>query len=221
MLTARAVAVQKFPAYTPAEKVADATVHGLGLLGASGGTVYLFSRIVPAATGARLAALVIYAVALLGMLLASASYNLMPPGRLKSVLRQVDHAMIFVMIAASYMPFAIMALRPSLGLPVCAAVWILAVVGVVLRIASNRLYTRISMGLYLGMGWLVLAVSPPLVTAVSGSVVALLFAGGIVYSLGSYVHARLRMRFHNAAWHALVVIAAFLHLAAIAQLTPQ
>ena len=76
----------------------------------------------------------------------------------------------------------------------------------------------VSLCLYLGMGWLVLGVLRPLWTVLPGSAFLLLLVGGIVYSLGSLVQARGRMPFHNAVWHGMVVIAAGLHLAAVAQL---
>jgi hemolysin III len=165
-----------------------------------------------------LAALAVYSLGLLGMLSASALYNLTPAGRLKATLRQLDHAMIFVMIAGSYTPFAVNALRPGLGLPLCVAVWLLAATGVGLRLLCGRIYERISLGLYLGMGWLVLAVLPSLAAAVSENVLLLLLLGGLIYSFGSLVHARARVPFHNAVWHAMVVVAAALHLAAVAHL---
>jgi hemolysin III len=154
------------------------------------------------------------------MLSASALYNMTRPGRLKAVLRRLDRSMIFVMIAGTYTPFAMTALQPRLGLWVCAMVWGLAVVGVGLNVAHRRRLERLSMALYLGMGWLALAVLRPLLAAVPGSVLVLLIAGGVIYSLGSLVHARARMPFHNAVWHGMVVIAAGLHLAAVAELSP-
>ena len=69
-----------------------------------------------------------------------------------------------------------------------------------------------------GIFWLVLAVLPPLVAAVSGGVLACLVLGGVVYSLGSVVHTWVRVPFHNAAWHLMVVVAAALHLAAVVDL---
>ena len=167
-----------------------------------------------------MAALVVYGLGLLGMLSASALYNLAPAGPLKAMLRQLDHAMIFVMIAGSYTPFAVNALRPGLGVPVCVIVWVLAAIGVALRLNWGPLYDRISLRLYLGMGWLVLAVSPSLISAVSDSVLVLLLLGGIIYSLGALVHARVQVPFHNAAWHAMVVVAAALQPVAVAALPP-
>jgi hemolysin III len=209
----------EFPSYTPAERLVDAIIHLLGLVGASIALACLLAHGGPA-SGGQLAALIVYGAGLLGMLSASAIYNLAPAGPLKAVFRRVDRAMIFVMIAGSYTPFAIGALRPEWGMPLCITVWILAAIGVGLCLVYQHIYDRISLGLYLAMGWLVLAVLPSLIRTVSAGVLALLLLGGIIYSLGSLVHTRVRLPFHNAAWHAMVVVAAALHLIAIAQLSP-
>jgi len=208
-----------FPSYTAAENTADRLVHLVGLAAATAAIVWLFARVGPGATGKQLAALSIYCCGLVGMLSASAVYNQARPSRLKAGLRRLDQSMIFVMIAGSYTPFAISALRPELGLPLCALVWGLAAVGVAVRLACRSGCELASLALYLGMGWLGLAVLRPLSAVVPGAVLLLLFVGGLIYSLGVVVQAQARMPFQNAIWHAMVVAAAALHFAAVAQLS--
>jgi hemolysin III len=179
---------------------------------------WLIASIGPLATTKQTATLLIYSFGLVGMLVASAAYNLSRPGRAKALLRRIDHAMIFVMIAGSYTPFALNALGPSLGIPLCVAVWSVAAVGIGLQLASFSRFRRVSLALYLGMGWLLLLVIRSLIAALPGEVLLLLLAGGVVYSLGSLVHTLSRLPFHNALWHAMVLIAAGLHLTAVARL---
>jgi len=111
--------------YSPAEKAADGAIHALGFAGASVALTRMVSDMGPATLGQGIA-LACYAVGLLGMLLASALYNLWPPGTAKKTLGKVDQAMIFVMIAGSYTPFSVSAFPPWAGLPLCAVVWSLA-----------------------------------------------------------------------------------------------
>jgi hemolysin III len=210
----------EFPSYSEAERVADCVIHLLGLVGASIATIWLVSRFGPGATSSQIAAMSIYCVGLIGMLSASAMYNLARPGRLKAVLRRLDHSMIFVMIAGSYTPFVMTSLRPGLGIPVCAAVWGLAASGVCLKLTGAIRCERLSLALYLGMGWLVLGVLRPLLSVLPDGVLVPLLIGGVIYSLGSLVHVRARMPFHNAMWHGMVVIAAGFHLVAVAELPP-
>ncbi len=168
-------------------------------------------------TGARIAAASVYAAGLIGMLSASALYNLARPGPLKARLRRLDHAMIFVMIAGTYTPFALIALPPRTGIPLCVASWTVGIAGVVLKLVRPNRHGRISLFLYLGMGWMILPVLGPLAAAVPLGVLVLLLAGGVVYSLGAFVHAHGRLPFHNPVWHAMVCVAAALHLAAVAR----
>ncbi|HYZ25094.1 MAG TPA: hemolysin III family protein [Rhodopila sp.] len=206
--------------YSSAEMLADAAIHLFGLVGASAVFGYLLANVGPLVTASQWTALITYAVALLGTLTISALYNLSAPGRAKAVLRKLDRAMIFVMIAGSYTPFAICAISPRVGMPLCAVIWTMAAIGVGICLRLQRLYDRLSLALYLGMGWMVLAVLPSLAAAVSTSVLLLLLVGGIVYSAGVLVHRRTGVSFHNAAWHAMVVAAAALHLAAVALILP-
>lgn len=207
-------------ANSPAEKAVDAVVHVLGLLGAGAALGRLFANLGPHATTDQRLALVVYSLGLIGTLTMSALYNLSPTGPWKGMLRRCDRAMIFVMIAGSYTPFVLTAFAPGPGRALCVVVWAMAALGVSLCLAWQRLSDRLSIALYLCMGWLVLLILPPLMAAVSATVLILLLAGGVVYSLGVIVHTRVRIAFHNAAWHGMVVIAAALHLMAIAFVLP-
>lgn len=206
-----------FPDYTIAERWVDAIVHVVGLVGATAAVIWLFVQAGPAVTTERIVTGSIYSFGLLGMLSASTLYNLARAGRLKSILRRLDHAMIFVMIAGTYTPLSLTALRPGLGIPLCAVVWALAAIGIGLKVFRKDLHERLSMVLYLGMGWLVVPLLPPLITALPQGVLILIVAGGLIYSAGSFIHTRTHWPFHNALWHAMVILAASLHMAAIAQ----
>ena len=202
------------------EKAIDAVIHLLAILGAGVVLRHMLAALDPGATISQYLALAVYGSGLLGTLTMSGLYNLSPAGPWKGMLRTCDRAMIFVMIAGSYTPFAVSACPPVLGTILCVVIWTMAALGVTICVAWRSLYDRISIPLYLGMGWLVLAVLPSLAAAVSATVLVLLLAGGVVYSLGVIIHARVRVAFHNEAWHGMVVTAAALHLAAVALILP-
>lgn len=199
------------------ERLADGLVHLFGLIGAATGLAWLFARLGPTITTREAVALAVYAAGLIGMLTASALYNLARPGAMKSGLQRLDHGMIYVMIAGSYTPFGLIVLRPALGVPLCGLIWLLALGGIAAKLFRPIRNGLISIGLYLGLGWLALLVMPPLWWALPASTLLILLAGGAVYSLGLIVFVRCRMRFHSAAWHAMIVLAAGLHLTAVAQ----
>jgi hemolysin III len=187
-----------FPDYTEAERWADAVVHMVGLIAAPLAVAWLFTQAGAAITPGRIVTAAVYAAGLIGMLTASALYNMVPAGPLKSILRRLDHAMIFVMIAGTYTPLSLTALSPEIGIPLCAVVWGLAAIGIALKIFRKDPHERLSMILYLSMGWLLVPVLPPLITALPAGVMILIVAGGLVYSAGSYVHTRINWPFHNA-----------------------
>jgi hemolysin III len=205
-----------FPVYTDPERAADRVVHIVGITAGAVAVAWLLTRLGPAR---QAIALIAYSLGLVGMLSASAAYNLVPASRTKAILRRVDHAMIFVMIAGTYTPVALLAFPSPAGIHLCALIWSLAAVGIVLRLAWPNRYEPVCLALYLGMGWVVLFYIRQLL-ALPTPAVALLVAGGLVYSAGSLLHAHAGLRYHNALWHAFVLIAAALHLAAIVSLLP-
>ena len=204
-----------FPTYHPDAEAADRMVHIFGIPSATLAVLWMFFHVLPHASAIGRAAIVVYGVGIVGMLSASAGYNLHRPGPAKVFLRLVDHAMIFVMIAGTYTPFAVRALPPRFGLPLCLVVWLLAFAGIGLTLSRFVLFRRLSILLYLGMGWVGLSVIRPLIASAPLPVLLLLAAGGVVYSLGTIVHGSERLRYHNAAWHVMVLIALFLHLGAV------
>jgi hemolysin III len=210
-----------FPAYGASEILADKIVHALGLVAATAALAWLLARLPTNIPLEHVAALAVYGAGLLGMLSASALYNFTRPGHWKARFRKLDQAMIFVMIAGSYTPFVLLALRPALGVPICAFVWTVAVVGTVVTLTSLAKRTIVAVTLYLAMGWLVVGFLRPLAAALPAGSMLCLVLGGIVYSLGAGIHCLSGVRFQNVVWHSFVVIAAGLHLSAIAQILPR
>ncbi len=209
-----------FPAYAAPEILADKIVHAIGLTGAAAALTWLLNRLPTTIPAEHVAALAVYGTGLLGMLTASALYNFTRPGAWKARFRKLDRAMIFVMIAGSYTPFVLLALRPALGVPICAFVWAVAAAGTIIALTPLAKRHILSVALYLGMGWLVLGFLRPLAAALPSGSLLCLVLGGVVYSLGAAIHCLSRVRFQNVVWHSLVVIAAGLHLSAIAQILP-
>lgn len=204
-----------FPVYTRAERGMDTVLHLLGVPSATVAAIWLIVQGCLHGGGLLVSSLAIYAIGLVGMLVASAAYHLVRPSRAKELLRRADHAMIFVMIAGSYTPFALNALSRAGGAAVCAAMWAVATLGVVLKFALPRRYERVSLVLCLIMGWTVLALLPWLVQRLPGLSVELLIAGGLAYTVGAALYTRHHWRFHTVYWHALVLVGAGLHLGAV------
>ena len=208
--------VTGFPHYTMVELTVDRALHVLAVILSAAGVVWLFLSVAPTGDARRLVALTVYAVGLIGMFMASAAYNSCYPSRRKELLRRIDHAMIFVMIAGTCTPFAVSAFPEDIGLLSCVLVWAAAACGAVLHLVFPRRFERLLLALYLGTGWTMFCVSQAYAGNFSDNVLSLLFVGGIAYSCGACIHTQTRLPFHNVAWHALVLLGAGWHWAAVA-----
>jgi hemolysin III len=199
--------------YSRHEHLADAAIHALGIGFAVSATLWLLGHVSGFVT---VAAVSVYCAGLLAMFIASAAYNLTPTGTLKEILRRFDHSAIFVMIAATYTPFAAARLGYPVGDAILALVWGAAAFGVGLKMFFPRRFEKISIVLYLAMGWLIVTAIKPLSTSVAAVDFWLLVAGGLIYSAGVAFYLLERIPFHKAIWHGFVLAAAVLHFAAIA-----
>ena len=185
-------------------------------LAATGTLLVVAASMLPAASVASLA---VYGVGLVAMFSLSAAYNMATRPDLKAVLRRLDHAGIFVMIAGTYTPLALVAMGGAWGVGLFAAIWAVTLVGVALSQFAPRLFSRVSIGLYLAQGWAALAALDPLVAQLSPLALALIGIGGALYTVGVLFHVWDRLPYNNAIWHGFVLVAAGVHYAAILEAT--
>jgi hemolysin III len=160
------------------------------------------------------AAVGVYALCLLLMFLASIAYNMAGPRR-RPLLRRLDHAAIFLMIAGSYTPFTTQRLTGAWSVDMTVAVWAIALAAAAGKLFAPGLGKRIWVALYLALGWIAVIAIKPLLATVSAIALALLLAGGLVYSLGVIVYLKKDLPYRRAIWHGFVTVAAGTHYAAI------
>lgn len=165
----------------------------------------------------------IFAASLTLLYFTSATYHLVSWGRkMSAVLKRLDHSMIFVLIAGSYTPFALLAVNGAWGISMLVVVWSIAIAGVVLKIAWPGAPRWLSVMLYVGAGWLALMYAAPLADWVEPVPTALMLAGGLIYTIGGVIYAARRPdpfpRFfgYHEVFHLLTVIAASLHFTVVA-----
>lgn len=206
---------RQYGIYPRREWLADRAVHFLGLVAGLAATPLILLRAAPSA--AILPALA-YAIGLVAMLACSAAYNLAgeeAPHR--ALMRRLDRAAIFLMIGGTCGAFTALHLAPGWAEGGVAAIWIIAIAGMVPALAFERRFERSQLVLCLLLGWgtLALVSLAPAVAAFSSSALWLLLAGGLLYSAGVLVHLAHRLPFQNALWHAMVLLAAATHFAAV------
>lgn len=197
-----------------AERSADWWVHVVGLAGAAIGGGTLLGLALGLGRWGEAGSVAIYALGLLLMLACSAAYNLTGQKR-RPLLRRLDHAAIFVMIAGSYTPFTTQRLEGAWSLAMTAAVWALALAGVAGKLLLPGLARGVWVAIYLALGWIAVIAIKPLADSVPWVALLLLALGGAVYSSGVLVFVRKQLRFRRAIWHGFVVTAAGIHFAAI------
>jgi hemolysin III len=197
------------------ECIADGCVHAIGVPAALTGAILLVVLAAEFAAAGEVGSVIVYALALLLMLGFSAAYNLWRPSRVKGWLRRLDHSAIFVMIAGTYTPFMTQLRDVGLSIGLGAGVWSGAVAGVALKLLAPGRYDRLSVVLYLALGWSVIVAIGPLVEALPTSAMALLAAGGALYTVGVVFHLWESLPFQNAIWHGFVLAAAGCHYGAV------
>lgn len=165
----------------------------------------------------------IFSTSLILLYTSSASYHLVPwSDRLRAVMKRVDHSMIFVFIAGTYTPLCLILLDDVWGIPMLAAVWSLAAVGVLTTIFWPDAPRWLRVGLYLGIGWIGVIPALQVLPAMSAGQLALLCLGGALYTVGAVVYARRspnpfpRVFGFHEVFHTLVVAGSALHFALIA-----
>jgi len=212
---AEAVKAYWYPQQHRAYWLADVIVHAVGIVLAIVGCIVLVSTAATSGSVKLTAALVIYSAGLLAMLGCSALYNSNTNEKISRVLERLDLSGIFLMIAGSYTPFMLAKLDGPLAWTVLGVVWLVALAGIAMNLLVRRNAPRLYIMLYLGLGWAVLTIIDRLIHAMSPVGLALLAAGGILYTIGVVFHVNKKLPFSSAIWHGFVVAAASCHFAAI------
>lgn len=198
-----------------AELIADGVVHIVGLcLGLIAATVLIVLAAVYA-SALDIVVSSIYVAGLLAMLGLSATYNLWPVSRAKWVLRRLDHSAIYILIAATYTPFIMQVKESVLAIVLLVGVWCAAIAGIVLKLKFPGRFDRLSVGLYLAMGWSGMMLYDSVVQALPTLALCFVVAGGVFYTFGVIFHAWERLRFQNAIWHGFVLSGAACHYTAV------
>ena len=201
--------------YDRAELIADGVVHGIGILAGVVAATVLVVLTAIYASARDILGVSIYVAGLLSMLVLSATYNLWPVSPTKWVLRRLDHSAIYVLIAATYTPF-IMELKDSVfAIALLVGVWCVAIFGIVLKLAWPGRFDRLSVGLYLALGWSGMMLYDSVIAALPQMALWFVLAGGALYSLGVIFHAWQRLRFQNVIWHCFVLLGAACHYTAV------
>ena len=205
-----------FPRYRRAEIAADAVIHALGVGFALIGGPILIGLVAAEGEAWPIAAISIYVATLIAMFTASAGYNLIPIPAWKDWLRRLDHSTIYLKIAGAYTPFAAISIGGFVGKALLATVWIVALIGLALKLLYPRRFEILSIILYLALGWAAVFVAGDVARSVDSVALTLVVIAGGLYSLGVVFHLWEKLPFQNAIWHLMVLSATAVLYAAMA-----
>ena len=194
--------------------LANAITHGVGALLALIGAAYL---IVASSRGSTrlIISCTVYSITLFLVYLCSTLYHSMVRTRARHVFQILDHSAIYLLIAGTYTPFALISLGGTTGWILFGVVWALAVGGVVFKSLAIGKFEVMSALVYLFQGWLALFAINPLFHAVGWHGMDWLIAGGVAYTLGVIFFALDRLRYFHATWHIFVLSGSIAHYFAI------
>ena len=200
---------------TRREEIANTVSHGFGLAAAIVATPFLCVAAARQPSQAFFVGTIIFVATMWLLYLCSTVYHAWPRTRLKCALQIVDHAAIFLLIAGTYSPFTLGPMRGTLGWTIFSVVWLLALIGVIIKFLTGVRWKKLSLILYLGMGWLILLAFRQFVLVVPTATVIWLMAGGVAYTSGVFFFANERLRYSHFVWHLFVLAGTACHFCAI------
>ena len=198
---------------TRGEHLANTLSHGIGLLLAVCALPLLIVDALRTQGGLAVVGATAFGASAILMYLASTLYHAIPQADRNGWLRKLDHCAIYLLIAGTYTPVLLGVLRGGTGWVMLAVIWSLALAGVVFKLVAGARYRKVSVALYVAMGWAALAVIGPLWTHMSAAGLAWLFAGGVAYSTGVVFYLlHDRLRYSHFIWHLFVLAGTACHL---------
>ncbi len=201
--------------YTFKEEVANSITHGIGTLLSIAGLVILILHAIRFGDPWHIVSFAIFGSTMIALYLASTLYHSMPIIRWKHTLQIIDHSMIYLLIAGTYTPFLLVALRGGWGWTLFGIIWGLAIIGIVLNVFWIRKVKKLSIVLYIAMGWLVVIAFKQVLNNLTPLCLAFLIAGGLSYTVGVIFYGWKKLPYNHAIWHLFVLGGTIFHFFAV------
>jgi hemolysin III len=201
------------------EEVLNSITHGVGIALSIAGLVLLVIKGVRSHNPTKLLSFIVFGITLTLLYTASTLYHSLyinvKSEKLKRILRLLDHSAIYLLIAGTYTPFALISIGGTLGRNIFILVWVLAIIGIVLKVFFVGKYPVLFTATYLIMGYLILFAWKTVVRNLPKSALILLVLGGLTYTIGVFFYAFQRYRYNHFVWHFFVLGGSILHYLAV------
>jgi hemolysin III len=199
-------------------ELANSITHGLGVLFSMVGIALLMPLAVQKGAGVYLFSCAIYGASLLLLYSSSTTYHSIQHPEVKHILRLLDHISIYILIAGTYTPFLLLCIKGTMGWVAFALIWLIALGGGIYKIMSKDKNSKVSLALYIGMGWMIILLIKPFWETVPLPSIILVAIGGLSYTLGTYFYTKPHKLYYHAIWHVFVLVGSITHFLAVVNL---
>jgi hemolysin III len=200
---------------TEKEELYNALTHGFGALLSLAGLILLLFGAINGGDPWRIVSLAIYGTSLVLLYTASTLYHFEKNEKRKKYLKIFDHSSIYLLIAGSYTPFMLVTINGKWGWIIFSIVWSIAIIGIVFKLKYVGQFKRLSLALYLAMGWVIIIVIKYVIEALPMPALVLLILGGLSYSGGTWFYSKSHKPYYHAIWHLFVIGGSVLQFLAI------
>ncbi len=206
---------QHHTSYTLKQELANSISHGFGILFGIVCMPILIATAAQTGSKAAVAGTAIYGFSFIMVYTFSTLYHGFQQPEVKRVMKIIDHISIYFLIAGSYTPFVLLFVNNTTGLVLLSLLWTLTFAGMIIKIYHTGKYEKLSTAVYVLMGWMLIPVADTFFARLSQPVIALIVAGGLLYSIGVIFYVWRRVTYHHVVWHLFVLAGSICHYAAI------
>lgn len=204
------------PKYTLGEELTNSISHGVGVIFGLVAMILCIVKGAYAHDAFKVVSGVIFGITVMLLYLMSCLYHALKVNKAKRVFRVIDHCTIFLLIAGTYTPYTLVSLRPTIGWIVFGVIWATAVLGIVLNAVSLKRFAKLSVALYLIMGWIIIFAYQYMVASVPSGGMTLLIWGGIAYTIGAILYGiGAKKKYLHSIFHFFCLIGTFLHFLSV------
>ncbi len=193
------------------EEFWNTLTHGLGAVLAVAALVLLVIFSAYNGSAMHLAVSIVFGISLVLLYSASTIYHAVVKLKWKRFFRLIDHLSIYILIAGTYTPFALLGLKGTWGWIIFGLIWAFVIVGFIFKFSPLRRSEKLSLSLYAIMGWLIIIAIKPLLANVPSPALWYLLGGGLCYTFGIYFYAKEKIPYNHAIWHVFVLGGSTLH----------
>ncbi len=204
--------VENIERYDKAEEIANAVTHGIAGVFSIAALVLMIVFSAVKGTAAHVVGSAIFGSSLIILYTASTIYHALTHKKAKYVFEILDHSAIYILIAGTYTPFTLTALRGPVGWTLFGVIWGMAAIGIAFKAFFVRRFMVVSTLIYIAMGWTIIFVFSDLKANFHENGIFLLALGGVLYTVGTIFYMWRKMRFHHALWHLFVMAGSFCHV---------